>query len=69
MNLRAKRNKDVLGHEPTNSIIFDCMQRHLRGANGQLADLLAAGESQDVTAASEEEIRSVRGKLAASEDV
>ena len=45
------------------------MQRHLRGANGQLADLLAAGESQDVTAASEEGIRGVRGKLAASEDV
>lgn len=45
------------------------MQPHLRGAHGPLADLLAEGAASDATAALEEEVRTLRGRLAASEDL
>ena len=41
------------------------MQSHLRGIHGQLSDILA----DDATAALEEEIRTLRGRLAASEEL
>ena len=45
------------------------MQPHLRGIHGQLSDILAEGAAGDATAALEEEIRTLRGRLAASEEL
>lgn len=45
------------------------MQPHLRGIHGQLSDILAESAADDATAALEEEIRTLRGRLAASEEL
>ena len=48
---------------------FHRIQPHLRGIHGQLSDILAESAAADATAALEEEIRTLRGRLAASEEL